>query len=53
MQIPIPSGSEWAAPMLIWHRMQEKGKINDWEALSADVDFVDFLGPDVARRGIW
>ena len=31
--------SEWAAPIPIWHRMQEKGKVNDWEARSADAGF--------------
>ena len=46
-------GSEWAAPIPIWHRIQEQGKINDWEAQSADAGFVDFLGPIHGKREVY
>ena len=45
--------SEWAAPIPIWHRMQEQGKVNDWEARSADAGFTEFLGPIHGKKEVY
>ena len=48
--------SQWAAPIPIWHRMQEQGKVNDWEARSTDAGFMQmqdlcsFWAPFTARK---